>query len=215
MPVKSNNIKPKFHSLLKKINIIYAIGTDAGKTHITSSIISSFKKSKEIFAIKPIITGLTAQNFEESDNFKLLQALGRQNLTFEDISKISCYCFKKPLSPDIASWSEEVEIDFEKVVNFCKQFSMQNFRHLFIETAGGVCSPISNFQTMKDISLALKDFSPQNILIVNEYLGAISHTVSALQCLNFQVIIFNQCSENFIKSIQNHTSNHFLMYFNW
>ena len=76
---------------------------------------------------------------------------------------------------------------------------------IFIETAGGVCSPCSDYHTMIDISKSLvKQHNLCNILIAVPYLGAISHTISALNMLKFDVLIINKAERQFVKSIRNH-----------
>lgn len=201
--MKVHQILPNIHKPLKKINIIYGINTDVGKTHITQMMINSdFLKSKQIFSIKPIISGFDENDYKNSDNFKLLQ---RNNNTpsLEEVKEISCYMLKAPLSPDIAAKMENINIDYNKIVSFCENYIKKD-GILFIETAGGVCSPISNYHTMADLSKSLSQHSPSNILIVSEYLGAISHTISAMHVMKFDAIIFNKSSQNFMESVISH-----------
>lgn len=123
----------------------------------------------------------------------------------DEIHAISCYIFKEPLSPDIASWIANSDIDFNMIIQFCERWikKVQDTKgRLLIETAGGVCSPCSDFKTMADISHALPE--TENILVAAPYLGAISHTVSALHVLKFKALIINQGDEMFIRSIRNH-----------
>lgn len=163
------------------------------------------QKIKKNFAIKPIVTGVDFDNIIVSDNFRLLFAqLGREP-TISEIQEISCYLLKEPLSPDIASWSVGLNIDFNKIIKFCKQWIARTESingRLFIETAGGVCSPCADFHTMADISKSL--CMVENILVTTPYLGAISHTISALHILKFEKLIINRGNDAFIQSIQNH-----------
>lgn len=187
---------------------MYGIGTDAGKTHTICTLQNNkLLKSKKIFTIKPIISGFDHQNYTQSDNFKLLKASGNTNPLLHEVEAISCYLLKEPLSPDIASNKENIEIDFKKIITFCEK-EIQKIDSdnslLLIETAGGVCTPASNRHTMADLSKALQQYKPCNILISTEYLGAISHTLSALYILKFDIIIFNRSSNDFIQSVKNH-----------
>ena len=199
------------HNILKTVNIVYGISTDVGKTHITCQLLEKTNlKFKENFAIKPIISGFDDESFEKSDNYLLLRAGGVENPTLEQTRALSQYLFHHPLSPDISAKKENVEIDFEKVIDFCEKSigSISNNGKIFIETAGGVCSPCSKIHTMADISHSLTHHKPCNILVAMPYLGSLSHTISALKVLKFDVVIVNnkndeECEE-FVWSLKNH-----------
>ena len=200
-----------FHNILKTVNIVYGISTDVGKTHITCQFIEKTNlKFKKNFAIKPIISGFDDESFEKSDNYLLLRACGVENPTLEQTRAVSQYIFHHPLSPDIAAKKENVEIDFEKVISFCETSigKLPDGGKIFIETAGGVCSPCSKIHTMADISQGLALHNPCNILVTVPYLGSISHTISALKVLKFDLVIINnknneECEE-FVWSLKNH-----------
>ncbi len=183
---------------------------------------------KENFAIKPIISGFDDKSFEKSDNYHLLQACGVENPTLEQVKSISQYLFHHPLSPDIAAKKANIEIDFEKVIEFCEKSiakipkanlpkaKLPTDGKIFIETAGGICTPCSKIHTMADISSGLAFHNPCNILVVMPYLGAISHTISALKVLKFDIVIVNAKNdeasnetrqnevEEFVWSLKNH-----------
>lgn len=186
---------------------MFGIGTDSGKTHITCRFIKNLNlKFKNFFGIKPIISGFDAQSFQLSDNALLLSAMGVQNPSLGKTLSLSRYILSQPLSPDIASWEEGVDINFDEIITFCKEKinDLPSDVGIFIETAGGVCSPCSNAYTMIDISRALSEYNPCNILVINEYLGAISHAISALHTMKFDVIVFNRVSKHFMLSVKNH-----------
>jgi dethiobiotin synthase len=167
-------------------------------------------KFKENFAIKPIISGFDDESFEKSDNYLLLRACGVENPTLEQTRALSQYLFHHPLSPDIAAKKENVEIDFGKVIDFCETSiaNIPNNGKIFIETAGGICTPCSKTHTMADISHSLSHHNPCNILVVMPYLGALSHTISALKVLKFDVVVVNkwdeETGEEFVWSLKNH-----------
>ena len=189
---------------------MYGIGTNCGKTHIVCNLVKNLnEKIKNNFAIKPLLSGFNVENFQESDNFHLLSAQFGRIPSLQEVKEISAYILTEPLSPDIASWHENIEIDFQQIISLCKNWitKVQELKgNLFIETAGGVCSPSSNTHTMADISKALmgEGINIENILITTPYLGAISHTLSALQVLKFDKLIINRSDENFAKSIISH-----------
>ncbi len=200
-----------FHNILKSVNIVHGISTNVGKTHITRQLIKKTNlKFKENFAIKPLISGFDDESFEKSDNCLLLKACGVENPNLEQVKSISQYLFSHPLSPDIAAKKENIEIDFGKVIDFCEKSiaKLPTDGKLFIETAGGVCSPCSKTHAMADISQSLAHHNPCNILVTVPYLGSLSHTISALKVLKFDVVIINnknneECEE-FVWSLKNH-----------
>ena len=203
-----NNLIDSLHKNNTNIYIIHGIGTDIGKTHTICRLIKTLnEKIKQNFVIKPLVSGINFDDIEKSDNFKLLAAAFGRNPSFDEVKQISRYIFTEPLSPDIASWAQGINIDFEEIILFCKEWigcARQENKRLFIETAGGVCSPCTNTHTMADISKALLATDVENILIATQYLGAISHTISALQILKFDKLVINRNDEHFSQSIINH-----------
>ncbi len=187
---------------------MYGINTEVGKTYTTQALLKETNaKIKNNFVIKPVISGFVSSEYHLSDNYKLLQASGIQKPTLQEVMTLSCYFLKEPRSPDIASWHEGINIEFHKIIDFCKEWieKTPEFSKIFIETAGGICSPCSNHHTMVDISKALWGYGLCNILVAMPYLGAISHTISALNMLKFDLLVVNKTETDFVKSIKNHS----------
>jgi dethiobiotin synthase len=206
MQNKIDNLTQKLHNNNNKNYIVHGIGTNCGKCNIIKNLNAKIKNN---FAIKPLLSGFYAESVQESDNFHLLYAQFGRPPSLQEIKEISAYILIEPLSPDIASWHENIEIDFKNIISFCQKWitKVQELQgNLFIETAGGVCSPSSSTHTMADISKALAGHGVniENILVSTPYLGAISHTISALHILKFDTLIINRCDDDFLKSIINH-----------
>ena len=125
-------------------------GTDVGKTYITKLLC----KEKGWSALKPVECG--------SNDSKIL---GCQPL----------YKFKAPLAPNMAAKLEGVEIDFNKIIEFCQKSAAN-----LIEGAGGVMSPITDDKTNLDL---IKALGLPVILVCGSYLGSITHTLTALAVL--------------------------------
>ena len=199
------------HKILKIVNVIYGISTDVGKTYITCDVIKKTNlKFKENFAIKPVISGFDENRFEYSDNYHLLQACGFENPTLQQVKSISKYLLFHPLSPDISAKKENIDIDLKKIISFC-EYNIAKIKQgskIFIETAGGVCTPCSKIHTMVDISQGLAHHNPCNVLVTVPYLGSLSHTISALKVLKFDLVIVNKANseecEEFVWSLKNH-----------
>lgn len=162
---------------------ITATGTDIGKTYVTCSLIRNLRmQGFRVKALKPVISGYDEK---ESDLSKLLDALGGGN-----IEDISLYRLKAPLSPDIAAKREGVQLDFQKILDFCE--SAKDYDYLFIEGAGGLMTPLTTQHSYLDL---IKALNTENILIAGAYLGTISHTLTAANLLpNIKAVILNEAN---------------------
>lgn len=192
-----------FKSLASKIYFVTAIGTDIGKTYFTTQICKKLiAEGKKVSAIKPISSGFSMFD-EKSDTAKILNSLN-QELNKENFLNITKWHFQEPISPHLAVKNSGTEINFAELVNFCQEkinFAQKNDEFLFIEGAGGVMSPINYEKTFLDLIIALKI---PLILITANYLGAISHSLTAIECLKNQnitaKILINNFNQHFIAS---------------
>jgi dethiobiotin synthetase len=152
--------------------LVLGIGTDIGKSFLVENLC---KKSTDFLAIKPVCTGLNDDD-QNSDPARILRAIGKE-LNQQNLNEISPWRFEEPCSPHFI----KEEIDYEKVKKFCQQKIASNrSKHLLIEAAGGVMTPITNNKTFLDLA---KDLAIPVILVSGNYLGAISHTLTATEVL--------------------------------
>ena len=176
---------------MSKIFFITSTGTDIGKTFILEKLCQQLKKDGQKFsAIKPLISGFT-DNDPDSDSAKILNALGK-NLTKENLDIISPWRFKAALSPNIAAELEGKEINFDEVVSFCQKHikqAQENDEYLLIEGAGGIMSPVNNHKTFCDLIKALEI---PVILVIGNYLGTISHSLTAIKTMQSADIKISQ-----------------------
>ncbi|HEY2068099.1 MAG TPA: dethiobiotin synthase [Rhizomicrobium sp.] len=157
---------------------ITSTGTDIGKTFVTAGLIRHLKSIDEkVSALKPIVSGFDWATAAVSDPGQLLAALDIP-ITDEAMDNISPWRFSAALSPDMASAREDIEIDFDLLTGFCREADATGT--LFIEGVGGVMVPLDRHHTVLDWMAALK---LPVILVAGSYLGTISHTLTALECL--------------------------------
>ncbi|MDD5571228.1 MAG: dethiobiotin synthase [Bacteroidales bacterium] len=161
--------------MLKKI-FIAGIGTNVGKT-IFSAIIAEALKADYW---KPMQAG----NLKNTDSNVV------KSLLSNSISRIypEIYKFKNPLSPHTAAELEGIEIELSKIV------LPETKNNLIIEGIGGLMVPMNNKGDM-GIDLINK-FEAEVILVSQNYLGSINHTllsVEALKQRNIKItgIVFN------------------------
>ena len=156
---------------------VTATGTDIGKTFVTCGLISHLRQQgRAVDAIKPVVTGFDAAA-TASDPALLLAALGRPRT---NIPKISPWCFKAPLAPDLAASREGRTLDFAALVDFSRAAMAVAKDVLLIEGIGGIMVPLDTRHTVLDWMTALR---LQLILVAGSYLGTISHTLSAVDVL--------------------------------
>ncbi|MEJ0092126.1 MAG: dethiobiotin synthase [Methylocella sp.] len=155
-------------------------GTDVGKTFVTAGLIRHLRgQGRIVEALKPIVSGFDPAQPAGSDPAILLCALARA-ATERELAQISPWRFKAPLSPDMAADAEARAIDMAEVESFCKKAILAAEDVLLIEGVGGVMVPINRVATQLDLMVAL---DLPLIFVGGSYLGAISHTLSALETL--------------------------------
>ncbi|MEL7002966.1 MAG: dethiobiotin synthase [Bacteroidota bacterium] len=167
---------------------ITAIGTDSGKTLVSAVIVHALKADywKPIQAGKPT----------DTDTIK--------NLLGDDIfCHPEAYSLNTPASPHSAALTEGITIRLEDIKAPVSE------KDLVIEGAGGVLVPLNNNDFVIDI--ATKE-SAELILVSNNYLGSINHTLLTLDYLksknyNLKGIIFNGKPNKDTEDIILHHSN--------
>lgn len=177
--------------LKEKIYLVLGIGTDVGKSFFVENICKNLgNESQKVMAIKPISSGFKDDD-KNSDSARILTALGK-NISKENLDEISPWRFEKAVSPHFAAKNLNQEINFESVKKFCfdkisKAKESDSF--LFIEAAGGIMTPINFGKTFLDLACELQ---VPVLLITTNYLGAISHTLSAIKVLESEKIIIEK-----------------------
>lgn len=159
---------------------VTSTGTDIGKTFVTAGLIRYLRGSGQtINALKPLVSGYDSSVVETSDPAVLLQALGR-SVSADEIAAIAPWRFRAPLSPDMAAAREGRSVEFDKLVDFSRSAIEAANGILFIEGVGGIMVPLDSEHTVLDWMAAL---DIPLVLVVGGYLGAISHTLTALDVL--------------------------------
>lgn len=176
---------------ISKQFFVTATGTDIGKTFIVEKLCRKLiAEGEKVVVIKPIISGFAFDDLN-SDSAKILKVLGRE-VNQQNLAAISPFYFKAPLSPNIAAALENKTINFSQVVNFCQQqiaAAQKSASYLLIEGAGGVMSPVNDDKTFADLIAQLKIPA---ILVTGNYLGTISHTLTAIAALKMHNIVIDK-----------------------
>ena len=160
---------------MKQQYIIAGIGTEIGKTFISSILTESLQADYW----KPIQSG--ALDFTDTDTVRSL--ISNDKTVFHP----ETYRLNQPMSPHAAAAIDGVEIELLK-------FEIPpTDNHLIIELAGGIMVPLNDQETNLDL---IKKLNIPVILISKNYLGSINHTLLSVEVLkmnNIEVkgLIFN------------------------
>lgn len=156
---------------------ITSVGTEIGKTLVTTLLCRQLiARGQRVEALKPVVSGYSDDD-PQSDPARILRALGR-GPSPESIAAISPWRFAEPVSPHLAARREGRTVALNDLVAFCRDD--QNAEVRLIEGAGGLMSPIVEGATCLDLIEALSALA---VLVTGTYLGAISHTLTALEAL--------------------------------
>ncbi|MCU7611310.1 dethiobiotin synthase [Anaplasma capra] len=155
-------------------------GTDVGKTFITTALCWNFRRIGEaVQAIKPVVSGWSEDNPGGSDTFQIIASLGC-NPSKENVEKTSPWRLKHPRAPNVAARMSGIDLDYEEILGFCVKSCRDAPGRVFIEGIGGVMSPLTDQKSCIDL---IRDLDIAVILVVSPYLGAVSHTLTALEVL--------------------------------
>jgi dethiobiotin synthetase len=177
---------------------ITGVGTGVGKTLVMTILCHQLGRlGIRVRALKPVVSGFQDGD-PESDPALILRSLARPP-TPHAIADISPWRFAAPVSPDRAARLENTSVSGAQIVRFCRERG----RHLpgwfrLIEGAGGVMSPIASDATCLDV---IADLGDPAMLVTGSYLGALSHTLTALSAMRqravaVQAIVVSQSAED-------------------
>jgi dethiobiotin synthetase len=146
---------------MRKI-FIAGIGTDVGKTVVSSVFIEAFKADYW----KPVQTG----GFFSTDTDQVQKWVSNTESKFH----AEGYLLKQYMSPHAAAALEEIEINLESLI------LPETNNTLIIEGAGGIMVPINRKEFMVDI---IKKFDAEVVLVIQNYLGSINHSLLSIDAL--------------------------------
>jgi dethiobiotin synthetase len=155
--------------------------TDIGKTHVACALIRAARaEGLSVEALKPVVSGFDPADWIDSDPGRLLAALG-EAATPEALERMSPWRFAAPLAPPMAARLEGRDLPLAPVADFCRgRLAASAADLMLVEGVGGLMSPICDGATGLDLLQAL---GLPGILVGGGYLGAISHTLTALEVM--------------------------------
>ena len=161
---------------------VTATGTDIGKTYASAQILRAAREAgMATSACKPLMSGFGEDDLVASDAGQLLNAMGR-DASPDNVSKICLHRFEQPIAPNVAMRRAGMAQDYSEILSFARNSQPNNTAdktaglHL-IEGAGGLMSPVTDEKLHSDMIL---DLGLPVVLVTAGYLGAVSHTLTAL-----------------------------------
>jgi len=160
---------------------VTAIGTDIGKTYASAQLLrAACAEGRAVSACKPLMSGFGEDALDASDAGQLLAAMDRP-VSPQTVSEICLHRFEPPLAPNVAMRRAGMAQDYQAILAFARASlpSDPGALHL-VEGAGGLMSPVTDEKLHSDFIL---DLGLPVILVAAGYLGAVSHTLTALDWL--------------------------------
>ncbi len=155
---------------MSKGYFITATDTSVGKTVISAKLLNYFMQSgKNPIALKAVQAGF-------DKDIDIYQDVLKKQI---DPDSIMPYYFKKPCSPHLASSLEDNQISLnviEDKVNILKE----EYDVVLVEGAGGILVPLNKKETILDL---IKQLDFETILVMDNKLGTINHTLLSLEVL--------------------------------
>lgn len=153
--------------------------TDVGKTYVACALLRAARaRGFSVDALKPVVSGFDRADWSDSDPGRLITALGHSR-DAAALGAMSPWIFTAPLAPPMAAAREGRSLATADVATFCA--TRRTAADLFlVEGAGGVMSPMTSDGTCLDL---MRSLALPTLLVGGSYLGAISHTLTALETL--------------------------------
>lgn len=159
---------------------VTAIGTDCGKTHVSAAILRHMRGARRpALALKPLMSGFSPDQLEASDAGRLLLAMGLP-VNAATVGDICWRSFVEPLAPNVAARRAGVALAYAEMLEFLQTRIAAHSGAVLVEGAGGVMSPLTDTHTNIDLAA---DLGFPVVLLASSYLGAISHTLTAVEVL--------------------------------
>lgn len=177
---------------------ITGAGTEIGKTFVTCALAHQLRRDgRKVRAIKPVISGYDPKNPGESDSGRILAAL-REPVSDAAVATISPWRYEIAVAPNMAAKREGHPVRFDRLLAFCRKALRDTEAVTLIEGVGGVMAPVNDDKTVMDWMTAL---ACPAILVGGSYLGAISHTLTAVMALETRgvplaAIVLSESSES-------------------
>lgn len=157
-------------TLKQKPIFITGIGTGIGKTVTSAVLVENLKADYW----KPVQSG----DLDYSDTDKVKELVSNNKSVFHP----EAYRLTQPFSPHKSAEIDGVRIELSKII------LPETENQLIIEGAGGLMVPLNDSDLMIDL---IKKFDAEVVLVSQNYLGSINHTLMSAEILKMRNININ------------------------
>ena len=163
---------------------ITATGTETGKTFLTATLARQIRDRGDTVTVsKPVSSGCRADGagrLWSPDGEELATAAGEDPGDWERHQRLFPERFSDPLSPHQAADRAGRLLSAEMLAEYGRDLAWNGGDWVLAEGVGGVMVPLSDHATVLDW-LAAQNWP--TLLVAGTYLGTLSHTLTALRCL--------------------------------
>lgn len=163
---------------------VTATGTEIGKTHACALLARQLRRRGATVTVsKPVSSGCHQDargRLWSPDGETLAAAAGEDPADFERHRQLFPERFPDPLSPHQAADRAGRLLAVDWLAEYGRDLARQGDDWVLAEGVGGVMVPLSDHATVLDW-LAVQGWS--TLLVTGTYLGTLSHTLTALRCL--------------------------------
>ena len=150
--------------------------TNVGKTTMTGALLRALQQQgTSVGVLKPIETGVDATQPEYSDADRLRQLL----TPTPSLDTVCLYTFPQPLAPLAAAQKSGTTIDVTRIHSHMNTVTRQ-YSVLLIEGAGGIHTPLTPRQSMRDL---VKLLDIPCLIIGSTNLGGVNHCRLTMEAL--------------------------------
>ncbi len=174
---------------------IFITGTDTGvgKTVVAGLLAGAFARYGNVITQKWVQTGCIGNSTDIEIHNQLSGIVPDTELT----AVVNPYCFTLAASPHLAAEAEGGIIDTEHIKHTYQELT-HRFDYVIAEGAGGIMVPLTRDKMIIDI---VKDLSLTVVIVVENKIGCVNHTLLTIEALRNRKItiaglIFNNKHQN-------------------